>query len=623
METQHEAPKRDTHLNGILQLLDYNVNILKILSVSTLNPMLKNVAHLASQVYLQNKLLSFMAIFLMILVGAIEAISVVSLVPVIEYLSGSETVSKYTSLINETLMFFGMDLSLRNYLGIFGFVVLTKSFVRYFAKYLILKIQIRYEVDLSSMVLKSLLYSSGSFLNSLSEGRVTNLLSGEVKKIGDCLYYLYDFSAVFIRFSFYSAVIFSFSIPLAICIIALSLLMASPSFILTKFIHRKSNERIAIVNDLQDLLIQIITNFSQIKNFCAENFFYSKYKEKNSEYGKTHGSIRLCSDLSSIIFEPMGVIQIFVIIYLSLNVFNLNFAEILVILFTLRTSVPLLGQMLTYHQVLVSSAPSFSSVMDMHQSAIENKENYEGLGLESFENTISLKGVYFRYGQKNVLKNLTFELNKGDFVGIVGPSGSGKSTLIKLLTAMLKPTEGSITIDDQSLSNIAVQSWRKQIGLVPQNPILLKTTLERNITLGENETDQNRLKEALRDSNLTSVIEALPDQLNTKIGHSGMAMSGGQVQRLAIARALYKTPNIVLLDEPTSSLDSESEREIFKALERIKGTRTVILVTHDLCLVELCNKIFVLNEGHIVESGSYHELMSAEGYFQRLKNITS
>jgi ATP-binding cassette, subfamily B, bacterial MsbA len=206
-------------------------------------------------------------------------------------------------------------------------------------------------------------------------------------------------------------------------------------------------------------------------------------------------------------------------------------------------------------------------------------------------------------------------------VAIVGPTGAGKTTLMNLIHRFYDPTEGRVTIDGRSLRDVTLESWYRQIALVPQETILFGGTILDNIRYGNGDADEEAVKEASRAANAHEFIMGFPDGYHTVVGEKGINISGGQRQRIAIARALLKNPRILLLDEATSALDSESERLIQEALERLMRGRTTFVIAHRLTTIHSADRILVLDKGRLVETGTHDELMARQGLYHYLYTV--
>jgi ATP-binding cassette subfamily B protein len=220
-----------------------------------------------------------------------------------------------------------------------------------------------------------------------------------------------------------------------------------------------------------------------------------------------------------------------------------------------------------------------------------------------------------------VLENLSLTIPQNKTTAIVGSSGSGKTTLLKLLLKFYDPNQGQITLGKTPLSNISPKVWRSHCGVVMQDGYIFNDTIAQNIAVGDDSIDKAKLLQAVEVANIKDFIEGLPLRYNTKIGNEGMGISGGQKQRLLIARAVYKNPDYIFFDEATSSLDANNEKIIMENLENFFKNRTAIVVAHRLSTVKNADKIIVLEKGKIIEEGTHKDLVKLKGaYYTLVKN---
>ena len=230
--------------------------------------------------------------------------------------------------------------------------------------------------------------------------------------------------------------------------------------------------------------------------------------------------------------------------------------------------------------------------------------------------------IGFAYDPRQpVLMDVSFEAKPGELIAIVGPTGSGKTTVMNLLHRFYDPTEGVITIDGHDLRHVTMDSWYRQIALVPQETILFGGTILDNIRYGNEKATQEEVVAASRAAHAHDFIMSFPDQYQTIVGEKGINVSGGQRQRIAIARAIVKNPRILLLDEATSALDGESERLVQEALEQLMKGRTTFVIAHRLTTIQRADRILVLNKGRLVETGTHAELMDQKGLYQYLYTL--
>ena len=246
----------------------------------------------------------------------------------------------------------------------------------------------------------------------------------------------------------------------------------------------------------------------------------------------------------------------------------------------------------------------------------------DAVTLSSVTGHVRVERVSFAYDQRQpVLTDISFEAEPGELVAVVGPTGAGKTTVINLLHRFYDPTEGRITVDRQDLCHVAMDSWYRHVGLVPQETILFGGTILDNIRYGNTRASEDAILDASRAAHADEFIASLPDRYQTIVGEKGINLSGGQRQRIAIARAILKNPKILLLDEATSALDSESERLVQEALEQLMKGRTTFVVAHRLTTVQRADRIIVLNKGRVAEIGTHQQLMDQKGLYHYLYTL--
>ena len=272
--------------------------------------------------------------------------------------------------------------------------------------------------------------------------------------------------------------------------------------------------------------------------------------------------------------------------------------------------------------------PSINKIVGSKQtlrvtrSTLETIHSDLGLDVANYDSSVcqnlvfdevSIQHLHFSY-QSNllpVLIEINIEISRGEAVGFVGQSGSGKSTLIDIMLGLLEPQSGSVLINGQTIESVK-QSWQKQIGYIPQTIFLMDDSLRRNIAIGiaDSEIDEVAIQDALKSAQLEEFVASLPEGLDTVVGERGVRLSGGQRQRIGIARALYHRPSVLVLDEATSSLDTETEHGVMQAVQALQGDKTVIIVAHRLSTVEYCDRLYRLDAGRIVDEGTFDEVMN-------------
>lgn len=263
-----------------------------------------------------------------------------------------------------------------------------------------------------------------------------------------------------------------------------------------------------------------------------------------------------------------------------------------------------------------AAAVRIFTLLDVKEEPHENLKEFT-----EFKETIEFRNVSFSYGEGTVLKNFNLTIQKGEKIGLVGLSGSGKSTLVSLLLRLYDVTEGEILIDGVNINDYTLPSVRKVFGLVSQDIFLFNDTVRENLTTGDQHTDEE-IRRALEISYAWEFVKDLPQGLQTPIGDRGLRLSGGQSQRLTIARAFLKDRDVMLFDEATSALDNESEKIVQAALERVAGHKTVIAVAHRLSTLKDFNRIIVMKDGSKLEEGSHPQLMNMNGEYKKLFELS-
>lgn len=279
--------------------------------------------------------------------------------------------------------------------------------------------------------------------------------------------------------------------------------------------------------------------------------------------------------------------------------------------------------LIAIYPALVSGRDAVNSIAEI-MSSDEVERDEKKIFVKNVEGQVDFENVNYHYpnGDKLVVNGFTLHVKKGERIAIVGSSGSGKSTVMNLVIGLLSPTSGEIYVDGIPMSEMSMQSYRKFLSVVPQNSILFSGTIRENITYGLKTYDEEEFQAAVRDANITEFLDQLPNGLDSMVGEHGDKLSGGQKQRISIARALIRDPKILILDEATSALDNVSEYHVQKAIDKLVHERTTFIVAHRLSTIRNADRIVVMEEGKMVEVGTYEELMALNGRFCELERMS-
>lgn len=388
-------------------------------------------------------------------------------------------------------------------------------------------------------------------------------------------------------------------------------------------ISKGTQEKMA---DINTLLLETISGIKLVKAFGTEQYEKNRFKAKNHDYYK----LRMKSIKRLVVIPPItemfgALCGVAVILWmgkvvmsggLSFGVFILFFGSIMSIISPIKK----IGNV---HALIQQALAANERIYDVLDAQVTVKEKSDAIAIGELKGSIEIKNVDFHYAQDSggVLKNIDLAVCSGEIVAIVGPTGTGKTTLVNLIPRFYDPVKGVVTIDGIDVRDVTLRSLREQIGIVTQETILFNDTVRANIAYGYAEATDAQIQAAAEMAFAHQFVVKMPGGYNTLIGDRGFRLSGGEKQRLAIARAILKNPPILILDEATSQLDSESERFVQEALDQLMKGRTVIAIAHRLSTIQKADKIVVLEHGRIIGVGGHEELLKSCPLYTKLYSL--
>lgn len=393
-----------------------------------------------------------------------------------------------------------------------------------------------------------------------------------------------------------------------------------------KMVRKRSHKMFRSFSDVVAVITETVNGVRLVKMFDGLNYEKDKFHKENRILTKQSIKETMVKQIMSPFTEFVSLGMTSLLLWYSGSEILSgksdfaadDFLRYLIILFSAYAPIKRLTQVHAEFQTGLAAA---DRVVELFNAPIE-LDNGEEI-LPEFNDKLEVKNLTFNYPGHNeiVLKDITFSVNKGKMVALVGSSGSGKSTILDLLPRLYEYQNGEVLIDGVSTKDLTLGALRSHFGIVSQETILFNDSVLVNITYGDNNPDMEKVERVIKAANAEEFINKLQDGINTVIGERGVTLSGGQQQRLAIARALYRNPDILVLDEATSALDTESEKLVQNAIDNLIKDRTTVVVAHRLSTIRRADEIIVLDAGQIVEKGSHEELYELNGRYRYLYDI--
>ena len=379
----------------------------------------------------------------------------------------------------------------------------------------------------------------------------------------------------------------------------------------------KSSEGLSIIEET-------LSGMRIIKSFTAEKFIQNKFVTVNQELFTVRNKMNFKRDLASPVSEVLGVIVLCIILWfggqliLENKSFGLNGSAFIMYIAIFSQIINPSKSLSTAFYNMQRGTAALRRVEEILQTTNTIVDKLNPIVLKEFQSTIEFKNVSFGYNDTVILNNINLKIEKGKTVALVGSSGAGKSTLADLVPRFHDVSSGELLIDGINIKDYSVESVRNQISIVTQDPILFNDSIANNILLGKQDATKEEVEEAATVSNAYNFIKQKEEGFETNIGDRGTKLSGGERQRLTIARAVLKNSPILILDEATSSLDTESERLVQDAINNMMKNRTSIVIAHRLSTIRHADEIIVLQKGSIVERGSHEQLLELGGFYRKL-----
>ena len=518
-----------------------------------------------------------------------------------------------------------------NTLGIICFIILLsiafKNLFLYFSFYILNPMKNRIIYRLRADIYQKVLTLPIGYFTEQRKGDLMSRLTNDVYEVENSLVgalegWVRDPLTILINFAVLFYISPTLTIAILVCIPAIGFILGR----ISRNLKKTSQEAAEKQGESLSVLDETLLGLRIIKSFNAQELVRARFDKANHELLDARNRISRRRDLASPVSEILGV-GVFVgilwfggqsVLNQEISLAPSTFLAYLALFYNIINPVKALS---TSFSNMRKGSAAIARIEELLNTPQTIDENPNGTAFESFKESIEFRNVRFAYGDKLVLDDINFTLTKGKTIALVGSSGSGKSTLADLLARFHDVSDGQVLIDGIDIRDYALYSVRKQMSLVTQEPILFNDTIASNIALGEPDAPLARIESAARLANADGFIRQKSNGFQTNVGDRGGKLSGGERQRLTIARALLKNPSILILDEATSSLDTESERLVQEAINNIMKDRTSLVIAHRLSTIRHADEILVMQEGHIVERGNHESLIKQNGYYKKLVDL--
>jgi len=591
------------------------------------------------------KKFAFLNIFFNILYAIFSALSFLALIPMLDVLFNTTKVvyeiPKYDGIINlkefliNSLNYYISESVISNpeeslLIAICLIILLffLKNLFNYLALFFITFLRNGILKDLREKLYEKSIKQSISFYSKKKKGDILSRITSDVLEIQHSFLSILE---LLIRepltILFTLIVMFSINVNLTFFVIIFipvsGLIISWIGKALKKFSLNVQKEQ----GEFLSILEETLTGLNIIKIFNAEESFIKKFNSSLNNFFKFSNKLLNRQNIASPVSEFLGIVVIGCLLWYGGKMVLINdslnattFISFMALAYNILTPAKSISK--SFYSLKKGDAAA-ERVIEILESKNAIEDTPYSTNINEFKSEIKFKNIDFSYSRNFYLKDFSLEIKKGKSIALVGSSGSGKTTLVNLINRFYDIDSGKILIDNVEIKNIKLKSLRSLIGMVTQESILFNDTIKNNILIGDPAASEETIINAAKIANAHEFIDSLPEKYLTNIGDGGNKLSGGQKQRLAIARAIIKNPPILILDEATSSLDSESEKSVQVALNNVMKNRTSIIIAHRLSTISDVDKIIVMEKGKIIETGTHKELLNTDSNYKKLVEIQS
>ena len=544
-------------------------------------------------------------VFVMILLaGLLEGISVIALLPLLSTVAG-QVAGELTQLgqaVNDTFALIGVTPTLAGLLSVIVVGILLKSLLTLVALRLSGKAAIEYAAELRLMVIRALLRARWTYFVSQRSGRISNAINQEAGQAASSYSAFVSLAAAGCQVAVYCLIALFSTWQVTL----LGLTTGAATVLLLKaFVgqaRRAGRSQVNIMNALMAQLVEGLQLIKPLKAMAREDRLQPLLEHDTEALNQAQQRLLFSTVSLSIFQEPVFVVFLAVSLYGALTYLTLPMTQILFLALLFYRIVTRIGHVQVLYQKMASYEAAFWSLTGIVEQARSAEEDVPDEGQDpEFSDSIRLSNLSFGYDANAVLNGVSMEIPACGMTVLYGPSGAGKSTIADLVIGLLRPNDRAITLDGVPYEEINHQQWRRMIGYVPQEPVLFDDSVFNNVTLRDANVGSDDVEQALRRAGAWEFGTSMPQGLDTMVGERGGRLSGGQRQRISIARALVRNPRLLILDEPTASLDPAAEDAVCDTLSWLAKQTGIFAITHRRALLDVADRVYSVDAGTVVE----------------------
>ena len=555
--------------------------------------------------------LHFIFLFSFVFLQALfNTMSVVAVAPITDLLleRSGENASKITHFFEKLLISFGSELKLYTVCLLFGGVILLNGIVGVATQYALLRLKYDILIHMITDTLGQFFRARYLFFSQGNMGKLLNSFQQELNKVGDTFGQIALLFANVLQALIFLVTPFVLSPKLTLIFIFTAGLITGPLWMLKRITYNLGKKNTETANVNTGVLHETLTAAKLIMSFGRQKNAVHRFHDSYFRHSLVSVKFQTLHRGIALLFTPLGIIAALIALYIG-ALDGTHFSDMAMVLFALFRLTPIIGMLIQGKTSIEGFIPAYEQLELLRKDAVAMEEPRGGVEFLVLKEGLRFNDVSFSYpGRKPALDGVSISIPMSGMTALVGKSGAGKTTVVDLILGLYQQSMGQILINGKNLEEYNLNSYRQQVGYVPQDPQLFNTTVRENLLWSAPEASKQDIWYACRLANAEQFVRELPDKLETVLGDRGVRLSGGQRQRLALARAIIRKPDLLILDEATSSLDTESERLIQESIDTLSGEMTIVVIAHRLSTIRNADYVYVLDKGKIIEEGSYHEL---------------